>query len=273
VLAVSADPPADAALPELAVGGDECLAAFVAASAAELGGLEDLLHDKVLVATASLVLRRGTLHGWPVVLAAAGEDAAALVHTVDVLLDGHRPAWVVFTGFATSLGEEVPRGAVVIANALVDVDGAGQPLELPDAAQLSGRLGHADVRLGPLCCTSESLDRAQRRRDLGAPQGALAAVGPLVAAARHAQQRGAAVLAMYLVHRGVDDEPPAELRNLRRQRSWPGKLGALVGALVRRPGSVKDLYREREQSLLDTDRLGSFLAGVLELLATPHRTA
>ena len=58
------------------------------------------------------------------------------------------------------------------------------------------------------------------------------------------------------------------LQELKSQDSVAGILGAAAGALIDRPSSVKDLWKESEASLMLTDRLAKFLVGVIGQLPT-----
>jgi hypothetical protein len=44
------------------------------------------------------------------------------------------------------------------------------------------------------------------------------------------------------------------------------RLGAAVSAILKRPGSIKDMWRLREQGMDAAERLAGFLEGVVEQL-------
>ena len=48
------------------------------------------------------------------------------------------------------------------------------------------------------------------------------------------------------------------------------RVGAVIGALWKRPGSYKDLWRLRENAILASERLASFLDGVVRQLHSSH---
>ncbi len=62
------------------------------------------------------------------------------------------------------------------------------------------------------------------------------------------------------------DSLPIEVDNVVRQRSWPGRIGAVAAAMFHRPSSLPELLRRGEDSLVAGERLGQFLAGVIKQL-------
>jgi adenosylhomocysteine nucleosidase len=48
------------------------------------------------------------------------------------------------------------------------------------------------------------------------------------------------------------------------------RLGAAVGAIFKRPGSFKDMWRLRDQGVGAAERLATFLEGVIAQLCPPE---
>jgi adenosylhomocysteine nucleosidase len=61
------------------------------------------------------------------------------------------------------------------------------------------------------------------------------------------------------------DLPPEVLSVLGSTRTF--RAGAALGALWKRPGSIRDLWKLREQAHDAAERLATFLDGVIEQLA------
>ena len=74
-------------------------------------------------------------------------------------------------------------------------------------------------------------------------------------------------LAVRIISDTVDDVLPKEIENLLDQSSLAGKLGAVAGAILNRPSSVKDMWRLREAAIKASDRLAKFLTGVMSQLS------
>ena len=73
-------------------------------------------------------------------------------------------------------------------------------------------------------------------------------------------------LSVRIISDGVDDELPIEIERLLDQPSFAGKLGAAAGAIFRRPSSVKDMWKLKEDAIQASDRLAKFLAGTIRQL-------
>ncbi len=72
-----------------------------------------------------------------------------------------------------------------------------------------------------------------------------------------------------MISDAVDDELPEDLDSLIMQRTTAGRLGAAAGTLFRRPSSIKDMLRLKEDALVASDRLAKFLDGVIQQLIPP----
>ena len=53
-----------------------------------------------------------------------------------------------------------------------------------------------------------------------------------------------------------------------RQKSAAGQWGAALASVLNRPGSLKDMYRLKENALISSDRLARFLAWLIPRLTT-----
>jgi adenosylhomocysteine nucleosidase len=58
----------------------------------------------------------------------------------------------------------------------------------------------------------------------------------------------------------ADERLPDDVERLLMQKTAAARLGAALGVLWRRPGSLKDLYRLRENALVASVRLAEVLA-------------
>ena len=54
---------------------------------------------------------------------------------------------------------------------------------------------------------------------------------------------------------------PPEVAGMARQKSAAGQWGAALASVLNRPGSLKDMYRLKENALISSDRLARFSAG------------
>ena len=87
-----------------------------------------------------------------------------------------------------------------------------------------------------------------------------------LAVAEVCQREKQRFLAVRVVNDAVDDELPADVERLVRKKTWVRRVSAAAGTIVRRPSTVKDLWRFRETAIVCSQRLAKFLEGVVEQL-------
>lgn len=238
-----------------------CDVAVIFALGIEAGGLEDLLEGTVTTHGTGLTVREGKLRGHSVVVAETGIGRHAAAAGTQLVIAGHRPAWVISAGFSGGLNGGLRRGDVVIANALVHPDGRRLAIDLKlDRAAGKG------VHVGA-CATAEAVvSRPADKTALGKTTGALAvdleswAVGD---ACRQAKTR---FLCVRIISDAVDDRLPPEIETLARQKTNVARFGAAAAAIFRRPSSIKDMLKLKEEALVCSDRLARFLTGMIEQL-------
>ena len=191
-----------------------------------------------------------------VVLAGAGRPRAQ--RGAEVLLDGHRPRWIVSAGFAGALDPTLRRNDIVLAAEVVNLEGRryGIDLAVPEGQGLrSGRLLTVDE------IVRTAAEKAELRRDHGADVVDMetSAVAALCA------ERGVRFLSARVVSdEAGTDLPPEVLAIL--GRSGGLRLGAAVGAIWKRPASVKDLLALRTHATEAAEALARFLLGALPRL-------
>jgi adenosylhomocysteine nucleosidase len=242
---------------------------LVFALAIEAGGLEDLLESVVVTRAPSLVVRQGTLKTRSIVIVESGMGREAATRGTEALVAGHRPAWVISAGFAGALVPQLARNDIVMVDSVVDMSGQRLSLDLkvsPEA--LAGLRG---VHVGRLLTVDQIIAKPEEKRALAEAHGAIAVDMESSAVAEVCRQQKIKFMAVRVISDTLDEELPPEISQLAQQTSFAGKLGAVTGALWRRPSSVKDMLKLKEQALLATDRLAKFLVGVIEQLSVGSR--
>ncbi len=74
------------------------------------------------------------------------------------------------------------------------------------------------------------------------------------------------MIAVRIISDGVDDELPKDVDRLMRQKTVVRKAGAVVGSIMNRPGSIKDMFQLKEDALLASDKLAKFLESMIRQL-------
>lgn len=242
-----------------------CDVGVVFALAIEAGGLIDLFDRAVTLRGKGFVARHGILRRRRVVVVTSGAGRARAEQATEALIKAHRPRWIISAGFAGGLSPELRRHDIVMADSLLDSDGRRLALDLKvDPSTLAKGL-----HVGALLSAERIVRRPEEKRSLGRRHGALAVDTETSAVARVCQARRVPMLAIRILTDAVDEALPADVQHLTDQTSGTARLGAALGSVWRRPAVAKDLWALRETALVGSDRLGKFLAGVIETLVPP----
>jgi adenosylhomocysteine nucleosidase len=247
-----------------------CHVGLVVGEAAEARELVDRLTGVVETLGDGFTAHEGELAGRRVVILTAGPDADAARRGTLTLWAGHRPQWIIATGFATALVRELRVGDIVMADRLVAAtDGITSPpgAELTvdfqiDRAALTA-LRH--LRVGRLVTVDRLPTDGPQMQQLGERYEALAADRQSAVVAEICRQQRVRFLAVRAI-REPCESLAVEVDNVVRQRTWPGRIGAVAAAAFQRPSSLSELWRRKENALVAGGRLGQFLAGIIEQL-------
>jgi nucleoside phosphorylase len=282
------EPAADQTLPL------PCDVGLVFSTAAEAAGVSDRLTEPLLVHGQRLDVQLGRLGEAYVAVAHAGPGPDNAARGTEALLLGHRPGLVIAAGFADALTPDLKRGHVVLASHVLaerrlaerkaaerkadtladaaDSHVGGEP-EPPIAEFPTALAGMAEavtarpgVHVGRVVTLAGKLPACKDREALGNRLAALAAESSASGVAQACQRRGVPFLAVHVIHHALDHEVSPELRHLRRQKSLAGKLGAMLGAVTKRPGTMKEMWQSAEDTLVAGDRLATVLAELIGLL-------
>jgi adenosylhomocysteine nucleosidase len=92
--------------------------------------------------------------------------------------------------------------------------------------------------------------------------GAMAVDMETFAVAEVCRRRQVAFSSVRVISDAIDERLPPEVEHLVAQKTTAARFGAALGAICRRPGSVKDMVQLKENALVASIRLAKFLAGV-----------
>ena len=244
-----------------------CQAAFLFALSQEAGGLVDRLTGAVTRHANGFTIHEGTLAQRHVVIAETGVGRDAATKAVRAIIDAHRPDLVISTGFAGGLDERLRRGDIVIASDVVLESGESLSFDLQqDPSPLTVS---SDVHLDRLLTVDRLISDPADKRRLRESSRAVAVDMETFAVVQACREANQPVLALRIISDAVDDRLPREVSRLLAQKTLAGKLGALTGALMQRPSSVKDLYQLKEDALVASDRLAGYLEQIVRQLPAP----
>jgi adenosylhomocysteine nucleosidase len=230
---------------------------IVAALPLEVGYLVDSLRRVRKYHAAAMPVIEGELGGRIVAIAIGGMGRAAAGRAAGVLLDGHRPSWMISAGFAGALSPAVNRNDLALPAEVIDPEGQRFAVARPEAMgngvqHLAGPLLTVD-RLILGAAEKSALHEASRADLVDMESSAVAAVC-------------AARLVRFLPVRVVSDDArtdlPREVATL-MTRSGSYRIGAALRAIWNRPSSIKDFWALHEQALEAADRLARFIVRCL----------
>lgn len=230
---------------------------IVAAMPMEVGYLVDSLRRVRKYHTASVPVTEGELAGKIVAVAVGGMGRAAARRAAGVLLDGHRPSWVISAGFGGALNPAVARGDLALAAEIIDTEGGRFPIARPeslgqDIPHLTGR-GLTVDRVVLTAAEKAALHREFAADFVDMESSAVAAI---------CAERLVRFLSVRVISDDAHADLPREVATLMTQ-SGTYRVGAALRAIWNRPSSIKDFWRLHEQALEAADRLARFLTRCL----------
>lgn len=241
-----------------------CDIGVVFALGIEAGGLEDLLEDVVSIRGHGFTAKRGTVANRHVTLIVSGSGHEAAAQATEALLDGHDPDWVIAAGFAGGLQPQLARHDMLMADSLIGPRGGQLTVQLRvDPAALEETPG---VHVGRLLSADQIATDPGAKAELGRQYDAMAVDLESYAVAEVCSNRGTRFIAVRTISDPVDEQLPDDVRKLSAPKSELRRWGAALGTAWRRPASLKDMMRLKENALVGSDRLAKFLVGVIEQL-------
>lgn len=242
-----------------------CDVGFVFALPIEMGGWEDLLEGVVATHARDCRVWEGGYQGRSIAVVCSGAGRQAAARATQALIAGHRPRWIISAGFAGGLNGDVRQGDIVMADRVTDISGKGLAIDLKLDPQAAAQT--AGLHVGRILTVDKIVARPEQKRALGQAHDALCVDMESWAVGEVCRQDKVRFMAIRVISDAVDDELPSEIGNLLVQKSRAGTLGAVAGALWRRPSSAQDMLRLKRDALVNSDRLARFLGQVVVQLA------
>jgi adenosylhomocysteine nucleosidase len=116
------------------------------------------------------------------------------------------------------------------------------------------------VHRGLLLTLDHVVRSPSERQSLLERYAALAVDMETFAVAEVCRQRQTAFASVRVINDVADETLPRDVEHLLRQRTGAARLGAALGAVCRRPASLKAIYQLHENALVASGRLARFLA-------------
>ncbi|QDU03816.1 5'-methylthioadenosine/S-adenosylhomocysteine nucleosidase [Gimesia chilikensis] len=205
----------------------------------------------------SYVFRGGFLDRIKVAVVQTGVGFARARAATQALIDAHSPPWVLSIGFSGALQSGMRVGDIVVATSICDLH--GQELtndvhfpEDPENGLYVGRILNAD----------EIVRTVEEKQKLATEYDALAVDLESLAVAQicHAQKRG--FMAIRVISDDCSTDLPKEVLSILGE-TGAVRAGAALGAVFKRPESIKEMWKMRGDASRAATRLASFLEGVV----------
>jgi adenosylhomocysteine nucleosidase len=176
------------------------------------------------------------------------------------LIAAHRPRWIVSCGFAGGLSTTLHHGDIVVPTKMVHPDRPAIELDLHMASDPARRL-----QVGTLVTVDHVVRTAIDKQRLGKEHFAIAVDMETYAVAAECQAAKQRFMAVRVLTDDAATDLPAEVLSL-MGATGAVRMGAIVGALWKRPGSAQDMWRLREVATDAAGRLADFLDGIVRQL-------
>jgi adenosylhomocysteine nucleosidase len=242
-----------------------CDVGLVLALPIEAGAMEDRLQGVLATEAGGLKFRQGGLRGRNIVLVQSGVGSTAAAKATELLIAGHQPQWVISAGLAGGLQNDLSRGDFLLASEVCNEQQQGLAISLQLPAEEAGRKPR--VHAGKLLSVDRIVRQPAEKQALGQTHGAMAVDMESFAVADVCRREKTRFLTVRIISDAVTDELPREIQRLARQKTPAARWGAALGAIVNRPGSLKDMLQLKEDALVFADRLAKFLEGVIVQIA------
>lgn len=204
-----------------------------------------------------LVFRGGMLGDVRVALVQCGMHSVKARRATQALIDGHGPQWIISAGFSGALQPDLKVGDIVVATSIMDINGHELTVDLKMPANPAGGL-----HVGRLLMTETLVRSASEKKQLGERHAALAVDMESLAVAETCRAAKTRFLAIRSISDDLSADLPPEILAMVGD-TGSVRLGAALGALWKRPGSLKAMWRLREQATAAAERLARFLDGVI----------
>ncbi len=208
----------------------------------------------------NLTFRGGIYDGIRIVVVESGAGMVKADRATRDLFAVHSPRWILSCGFAGSLKPELKMGDIVAANQLVDDAGHELDIDLKMESDPERRL-----HVGRVATVGKIVRTVADKQALGERTGALAVDMETYAVGAVCRELQRKFLAFRVISDDMSADLPPEVMSIFGD-TGAVRFGAIVGSLWKRPSSINDLWKLREQAMQAAEHLADFLDGVVKQL-------
>lgn len=204
--------------------------------------------------------RGGLYEGIRLAMVESGMGAERAQRATEALLDAHSPKWIISTGFCGALSSEMNVGDIVVANKITTPSHDELSVDIGMTSDSSRKL-----YVGRTVTVDQMIRSVAEKKELADATQSIAVDMETHAIAAVCRARKTKFMAVRAVSDDMSTDLPPEVLSLVGE-TGAVRFGAVVGALWKRPGSYKDMWRIREHAMLASENLAKFLDGVVRQL-------
>lgn len=230
---------------------------IVCAIPIELGAFLDRCQRVRKYVGANFVFRGGKYENIRVVVVESGTGFARARRATLALVDAHSPKWVLSCGFAGALVSSIKIGDIVVADSIVDTHGQSLLMDVAFPADPARGL-----HIGRLLTSDAIVRLVDEKRQLAARHAALAVDMESLAVAQVCRERSVRFLSVRAISDDLSGDLPPEVLSL-VGATGTTRLGSALGAIFKRPDSVRDMWKLRQSAHVAARRLATFLDGIV----------
>lgn len=222
----------------------------------EAGGTLDMFGEKNTTKAKNLIVHQGKFEGKEMLVGIIGTGAARAREGTLAFIQAHKPERIILAGFSGGLQSSLRKFDLVV----IDSDGTRLFLDSADENKPVAIPSDSLGKVGPILTVDEVIHSAELKQKLGQKTGALVADMESASVAQVCVKQGLPFSIVRIVIDAMDETLPADIQHLTDQPSMGARLGAAVGAVFRRPGSLKDMVKLKQSAIETSDRLARWLS-------------
>jgi len=251
------EPPANPALETPPADTSHADIGIVCALPIEMGAFLERCQRVRKYIGSKFVFRGGRYDNIRVAVVESGTGFARARGATLALLDAHSPKWVLSCGFAGALVPGIKVGDIVVADSIVDAH--GQLLLIDVAFPADPARG---LHIGRVMTSDAIVRLVGEKRELAGRHSAIAVDMESLAVAQVCREQGVRFLSIRAISDDLSgDLPPEVLSLIGPTGTTP--FGSALGAIFKRPDSVRDMWRLRRAAHFAAKRLATFLDGIV----------
>jgi hypothetical protein len=174
-----------------------------------------------------------------------------------------QPRWVLSSGFVVALHSDLRKGHLLMTQRVIDE----RDYSLRTGLEVDANALASVVHAGTLMTVTAFPTTVATKDELSKLHDALCCDRQAAIVAEVCRQQGTRMMAIHVVAESLAEQSRTSVREVKSQDSLAARIGAAAGAMMEQPSSAMHFWHEKETTLKLSDRLASFLTGVVQQLA------